>query len=161
MADTKTPKKAQPATPATAPKDASGQDAAPTDTGVGATPEPDAAAQEEAYRQAVMAQSRDYFAQQLVDQRNPGPSVPPQASSAPAPEVGSQSGMSDLEKVLFGPTFYPNQPITAGINRATPGEVPLPADVLNNLQALEALASRPDAPPEVQMLLAAIAREMR
>lgn len=117
---------------------------------------PPTEAQDPAVMQAMMDQTRMRYMAQMSAERD-NAAVPESAQNANM----SQSGMDDLDKVLFGPTMRPNEPITAGMNRAQPGHTPIPQDVVNNMQALVALASRPDAPPEVQMLLAAITREMQ
>lgn len=64
------------------------------------------------------------------------------------------------DKLLFGPTFRPNEAITAGMGGSGGGRPVIPVAVLQNLPLLGQMATRPDTDPKVVVLLQEIMREL-
>ena len=114
-----------------------------------ATPDPTAV-------EAAQKAERVNFAQQRYElgqfQQESRPAVAPQ--SAPLPPLNNET-----DKFLFGETLRPSESITTGTNRRGSGLAP-PQEVVRYLDVVNRLAGRPDAPPQVQQLAAALAREL-
>lgn len=75
-----------------------------------------------------------------------------------APALPPLQGEDD--EFLFGSTDRPDEAVTTGANRAGTGPQ-LNAKELSQLSVLSAMASRPDAPPQLAVLLAALAQSIR
>lgn len=65
--------------------------------------------------------------------------------------------LSGTDALMFGPTDRPTESPNAGINRRSPGDTPMPANLVQDLPRLARLAMAPDAPPQLVMLVQMLA----
>jgi hypothetical protein len=94
----------------------------------------------------------DVAADQGEEETAPGP-----IQTSPRGSIRAQGGMNEDDKLVFGKTSRPNEPLTTG-SPANPKSIP--PGLASQLSGLISIAKDPNAPPSIKALVRILAHDI-